>query len=419
MSKNHNQRMRLSLPCVHEGAILDYCNTCNGTMKHVRECDLHGKATYGFVSDKVQSCNRCDKYEPDTTVESKSKQEQQIENLFNNRTPNMRREELKQRLLQKARERKEQLLKENSTPQVDHGPVSALRARRLILRKSRQEQRDNPQSSNVSAVTTAINPKSILAISKIKPDRITWACGVTTVPIRRYTTLPLTLQSLMLAGFPNPRLFVDIQGDVDIKEVLPLYNDPSFPITIRSHNIKTYGNWILALMELYIRHPHSDRYALFQDDIVMGPGVREYLEHCEYPERGYINLMTFPQNEALKHQFFPKGLPEEKCIGWYPSNQKGKSATALVFDRQIVLRILSNEELLNRPQEPKGHQNIDGGLANAMRKIGYTEYVHTPSLVRHTGTETTMGDGHPEKQPLDMSFRGENYDIMEVVRSIL
>jgi orotate phosphoribosyltransferase len=47
---------RTSLPCVNLGGILEYCHTCAG---HVRECDVHGKCTLEFVSDKVMNCVRC------------------------------------------------------------------------------------------------------------------------------------------------------------------------------------------------------------------------------------------------------------------------------------------------------------------------------------------------------------------------
>jgi hypothetical protein len=51
--------IRSPLVCIHEGAILEYCHSCNGEAKHVRECDLHGKCTRGVVSDKVRSCSTC------------------------------------------------------------------------------------------------------------------------------------------------------------------------------------------------------------------------------------------------------------------------------------------------------------------------------------------------------------------------
>lgn len=407
-----NQKGRLSLPCVHEGAILEYCPTCNGGHKHVRECDINGKCTYAFVSANVKSCYHCKDYMPDTSLEAKEDAQPKITRteLYANR------DETKRKLL-------ERVLMEQSNMQPIPQPHSALKTRRLLLKRSTVAAQEQRILSDRIQGVAQIPPKSILSVSRLKPDRTTWTVGVTTVPARRETTLPGTLQSLSLSGFPEPRIFIDKQDDdFSDKSILHLYgcseNEPSVPITLRSPNIKTYGNWFLALMELYIRSPLADRYALFQDDIVMGLGVREYLEHCEYPERGYLNLMTFPQNESEKQKHFPVELPEEKVVGWYPSNQKGKSATGFVFNRAVVLDILSNRTLIERFQHERSWQNVDGALSDTMRRIGYVEYVHTPSLIRHTGTITTMGGTHPTQQPLDLSFRGVTYDIMEIVRNL-
>lgn len=69
-----------SLPCIHEGNILEWCHSCPATAetKHVRECDIYGKCTRGFVSDKVKACARCDDY----ATEEATYAPQQIHNIF-------------------------------------------------------------------------------------------------------------------------------------------------------------------------------------------------------------------------------------------------------------------------------------------------------------------------------------------------
>lgn len=52
-------------PCAREGAVLEFCPTCNkgaGERRHVRDCDVHGKCTRGPVSGKIKSCDTCDDY---------------------------------------------------------------------------------------------------------------------------------------------------------------------------------------------------------------------------------------------------------------------------------------------------------------------------------------------------------------------
>ncbi len=62
---------RVSLPCVHEGQLLERCRTCSATSegRHVRECDIHGTCTRSYVSSRVWSCDHCKQYEPDVPAE--------------------------------------------------------------------------------------------------------------------------------------------------------------------------------------------------------------------------------------------------------------------------------------------------------------------------------------------------------------
>lgn len=62
----------LRSPCENEGAVLEKCYSCAGESRSVRECDVHGKCTYEFVSDKVMNCRKCRNenlgYKPDETT---------------------------------------------------------------------------------------------------------------------------------------------------------------------------------------------------------------------------------------------------------------------------------------------------------------------------------------------------------------
>lgn len=52
----------LRSPCVHEGAVLEFCPTCQGDLRHVRDCDVHERCTRGFVSTLIKSCINCPEY---------------------------------------------------------------------------------------------------------------------------------------------------------------------------------------------------------------------------------------------------------------------------------------------------------------------------------------------------------------------
>lgn len=232
--------------------------------------------------------------------------------------------------------------------------------------------------------------------------RLKWSYGVTTVPSRRGDLLPRTLASLGEGGFDRPRLFVD--GERDGRGWV---NDFNLEVTCHYPNLRTFGNWVTTLWELYIREPLADRYAIFQDDFVTYRNLRGYLEAVSYPERGYLNLYTFPSNQGIVPAV---GQTGRRYVGWYESNQNGRGAVALVFSREAVTTLLQTEHMVLRPQHAdRGHKSVDGAVVTALKKAGWKEYVHNPSLVQHTGEVSSMGN---KKHPLAESFRGEGFDAM-------
>ena len=234
-----------------------------------------------------------------------------------------------------------------------------------------------------------------------------WAYGVTTVPERFNALLPRTLKSLNVAGFPEPHLFIDGGLGMDKDNV-----------TYRWPRIKTFGNWSLGLWELMIRHPEADRYAMFQDDFVTYKNLRQYLERVPYPEKGYQNLYTFPSNQEL--------APKDRT-GWYESremtdcspyedgrrSQTHRGAVALVFSKEAVITLFTSRHFVMKPLDVANPwKKIDGCIGTALNKEGWREFVHSPSLVQHTGEVSTM-DNNPHLQAT--SFRGEDFDALELL----
>lgn len=230
---------------------------------------------------------------------------------------------------------------------------------------------------------------------------LAWAYGVTTVEQRKTDLLPHTLASLRAAGFDQPRLFVD-----GVKDPFPYACEFHLEVTGRYPAVRTYGNWMLGLWELYLRQPYADRYAIFQDDFVTYRNLRQYLNAVPYPSKGYCNLYTFPVNQAIA----PEGGTK---VGWYLSNQMGKGAVALVFDREAAMKLLASAHMVDRVQDGMhGWKKIDGGVVTALMKAGIREYVHNPSLVQHTGVLSMSGNGSHPQAP---SFRGENYNALDLL----
>jgi len=239
-----------------------------------------------------------------------------------------------------------------------------------------------------------------------KEKKVSWAYGVTTVPQRVDELLPRTLASLAAGGFDSPRLFVD--GVKDATD----YDKFGFNVTTRNPQIKVFGNWVLSMWELYLRDPDADRYALFQDDFVTCRNLRQYLEVCSYPAKGYWNLYTFPENEKLVE---PGG-----STGWFLSRQTGRGAVALVFNREAVVTLLEQPHIVRRSISAgrRRYRAVDGAIVESFRKVGWSEYTHNPSLVQHTGMKSTVRkDGIPEKWE-SKTFRGEDFDALELVKEI-
>lgn len=197
---------------------------------------------------------------------------------------------------------------------------------------------------------------------------------------------------------------------------------------MRHPKVRTAGNWLLSLLELYVRDPNADRYAVFQDDFVTYRNLRKYLEQIPYPTGGYLNLLTFMDNEqAIKDK--PAGFHlasyvdteeererKRKLNMGGQDRQSGRGAVALVFDNEAAVALLSSKTLIKRFKDSTyGHRRIDGGVVHAMNELGFREYVHSPSLVFHTGEISSMGNS-PHKNAL--SFRGEDFNVFDLLKEV-
>jgi len=235
---------------------------------------------------------------------------------------------------------------------------------------------------------------------------IRWAYGVTTVLERRDTLLPKTLKSLASAGFDKPRLFVDGCTSASFYDRFS-----GLSVTVRIERIRTHPHWVLSLIELFARNPQVERFALFQDDLVCYKNLREYLDKCRYPDRGYWNLYTVPENESVVPPD-PTGQ-KSRAVGWFRSNQRGKGALALVFSNAVCLKLLSSLHLYDRMRDPhRGWQSVDGAVVTALQQQGVEEWIHNPSLVQHTGDVSTMGH---QAYPKPTTFRGEDFSALELL----
>lgn len=227
-----------------------------------------------------------------------------------------------------------------------------------------------------------------------------WAYGITTVSSRYNGLLPGTVASLAKAGFPNPVLFID---GMDPKWKSPSNNLKG--IVMREPAVGHLTNWILSFTYLYNMFPQADRYALFEDDLIATKNLREYLERCPYPPKGYLNLISHPEN------LVKTGGVE----GWHLSNQKGRGAVGLVFNQDAAFALLKSPIFFHR-NHTNNPKCADGAIMDAMAPLGFKEYIHYPTLLQHKGGGDKSSMGHPYGEML--GWRGEEYDVLELLPEI-
>lgn len=257
-----------------------------------------------------------------------------------------------------------------------------------------------PLMGNAMPVLTPVSAVNEGEFRHRKGKPYSYAYGVTTVPSRRDDLLPQTLVSLKQAGFDTPRLFVDGDSNTDSWR-------SEFGLEVTSHypKIRTFGNWVLSLAELYIRDAWAERFCIFQDDFTTYKNLRQYLDTFDSPANGYWNLYTVPNNE--------KRAPTTKPV-WYTSDQRGKGALALIFSRDIVVTLLTSLHMVVRPKDKlRGWRAVDGGIVTALNKAGIKEYVHSPTLVQHTGHISTMDN---IQFPIPTTYRGRNFDALDLLK---
>lgn len=236
----------------------------------------------------------------------------------------------------------------------------------------------------------------------------TWEYAVTTVPSRVHTLLPQTLDSLTTAGFEDPIIAVD--GEIESSDNSFLRKWSSQIWT--RQNIRTFAHWHMTMLELYTRNPWSNFYAIFQDDFIAVRNLKHYLTQNPCPHRGYMNLLTFMENES-KIASLPFGWSEAACGG--DKRQFGRGAVALAFSHTAVETLLTQPHLTTRRRNSlKGHISVDGAIVESMNNAGWREYIHKPSLVQHTGIESSMGNN---RHPIAASFPGQDYNPLTLLQT--
>ena len=77
------------------------------------------------------------------------------------------------------------------------------------------------------------------------------------------------------------------------------------------------------------------------------------------------------------------------------------------------MSLLHSQEFVSKPSHArKSTVCIDGCVNTSLRRDGYQEYVHAPSLLEHVGQVSAIGNKLCRPAP---SFRGEDFDAMSLL----
>jgi len=206
-----------------------------------------------------------------------------------------------------------------------------------------------------------------------------WAVAMLTAP-RGEPKIEQTLDSVFRAGFEHVHLFAE--PGAWIPEC-----DHALTITQRAHRFGTFLNFYSALTSLLHDQPDADAYVIFQDDIVLAEGLREWCENQLWPhDNGVVSLFT------------PR-LHSSSGVGWQvvsPGYQRVCGAQALVFRRDILHRFLSDPHVI--PKLNHRQEYDDATLGGWLSREGCGLAYHTPSPVQHVGKVSSLfTEGHDQR----------------------
>lgn len=199
-----------------------------------------------------------------------------------------------------------------------------------------------------------------------------WAVGVTTAP-REHKTIIKTIKSLESAGWDNGTIFSEPGSYIDLGD--------KWEYVHRSRKTGIFGNWMLGLYELFIRNIDADAYFMIQDDIVLAPESREYLEKS----------LWFTDKPHLISLFGPNAIDKNPSNGWRSTTNYHGGPNSIIMSHETVQEILSSIVPLQfyGIRHTQNSSFDDLGIFLLMNKKGWPTFYPKPSIGDHIGHQST------------------------------
>lgn len=199
-----------------------------------------------------------------------------------------------------------------------------------------------------------------------------WAVGITTAH-RKYQTITKTVKALEHAGWDTGTIFAEPHSYIDC--------GPNWQYVHRANQIGIFGNWILGLYELFIRNIDADAFFIIQDDIIISPNAREYLE----------KVLWFTEQPHLISLFGPNAIDNNENNGWRSTTTYHGGPNSIVMSHETVQKILSSLIPLQYYgiQKQKKTSFDDLGIFALMSMNKWPTFYPKPSIGDHIGHQST------------------------------
>ncbi len=215
--------------------------------------------------------------------------------------------------------------------------------------------------------------------SYARGDVSTWAVGLTTAP-HRTSMLQSTLESLALAGWPDPLVFSEPGSDEEAMKGKRTVQ--------RETTLGAWPNWYLGLSELVSQDPHAEAYLVCQEDAMFCANPREYLEATLWPaERtGIVSLHTpkYP-SRSTNEGFFAQD------VGW-----GAWGAMAYILPNASARALLRDSRAVNhRSRGPRdGLVNVDSVVGSWCQRAEFSYHMHARAFANIPGRHQHSGRRH-------------------------
>lgn len=223
-----------------------------------------------------------------------------------------------------------------------------------------------------------------------------WAIGVTIAP-RDIRTYDRTLDCIIDNGW-EPYLFCEPGVNL-----LPKYQN--LPHMIRP---RCYGSWkscFHSLKCLYEFYPDAECYGLFEDDLVLCKGIKEFLSET-----------LWPSDDCAFASIYSPDIYTKKEIGYYPCIQRNLwGGLAYFFTPNTIKKCIKHPYVIRYNGI---HKDIT--LGNWAKQARLVPYYFSPSLAQHIGETSTIWGTNSKivRGRMASDFVGMDFNAQELTKYV-